>query len=206
MSNPVILVGGGGHARVVADAARAAGIAVAGFVDDAPDARVPGLEHLGPIERAGQHWHLCIGDVATRVRVLDSLHGSGVTIVHPTAIFSPSAALDAGVFIGPGAIVNAEARIDASAIVNSGAIIEHDARVGRASHVAPAAVLCGAAAVGHGCLVGAGAILLPGVEIGHDAMVGAGAVVRESVPAGCVAVGSPARVLEQGDARQAPPR
>ena len=206
MNNPVTLVGGGGHASVVADAARAAGIVIAGFVDDAPDARVPGLEHLGPIGRAGEHWHLCIGDVGTRVRVLESLGGMGTTIVYPTAIISQTATLGAGVFVAPGAIANAQARIDEHAIINSGAIIEHDARVGRASHVAPGAVLCGAAIVGQGCLIGAGAIVLPGVEIGDGATVGAGAVVKESVPPGCVAVGAPARVLERRDERSAPSR
>ncbi|CAK9074920.1 UDP-N-acetylbacillosamine N-acetyltransferase, partial [Durusdinium trenchii] len=133
-----------GHAKVVADAARAVGVTIAGFVDDDPEARVPGLEHLGPIERAGDDWHLCIGDVATRVRVLESLLGLGIVIVHPAAIVSPTATLEAGVFVGPGAIVNADAHIEANAIVNSGAIIEHDARVGHASHIAPGSVLCGA--------------------------------------------------------------
>ncbi len=205
MSNPVTLIGGGGHAKVVADAARAVGVTIAGFVDDDPEARVPGLEHLGPIERAGDDWHLCIGDVATRVRVLESLLGLGIVIVHPAAIVSPTATLEAGVFVGPGAIVNADAHIEANAIVNSGAIIEHDARVGHASHIAPGSVLCGAVTVGRSCLVGAGAVLMPGAEVGDLATIGAGAVVRGGVPPRCVAVGVPAQVLENRGGRRVRP-
>lgn len=46
-----------------------------------------------------------------------------------------------------------------------------------------------------GAKVGANATLLPGVVIGESAVVGAGAVVTRDVPAGAVAVGNPARVI-----------
>lgn len=206
MNHPITLVGGGGHARVVADAARAAGIAIAGFVDDNPGASVPGLGHLGAVDRAGEHWHLCIGDVATRVRVLGVLQGSSASIVHPMSSVSIDAAIGAGVVVGPGAVVNAGTAIDEHAISNTAAVVEHDARIGRASHVAPGAIVCGAAVVGAGCLIGANATLLPGVQVGDGAIVGAGALVRGSVPGRAVAVGVPAQVLEQRGGRRVRPR
>lgn len=200
VSDATVLIGGGGHARVVADAARVAGVLLAGFVDDDPSASVPGLQHLGPLwgplGRAGEPWHMAIGDVATRARVLETLGGLAVAVVHPRAIVSERAMISSGVFVGPGAVVNTGAVLGEHAIVNSAAVVEHDVRVGRASHVAPGAVLCGAVEVGRGCLVGAGAVLLPGVTVGDGAVVGAGAVVRGHVPPRAVAVGVPARVLE----------
>ncbi|MEQ9096634.1 MAG: NeuD/PglB/VioB family sugar acetyltransferase [Phycisphaerales bacterium] len=195
MTNPITLVGGGGHAKVVADAARAAGMAMAGFVDDDPAATAPGLDHLGPVEKAAEPWHLCIGDVATRMKVLGMLEGVAASIIHPMSIVSVDAVIGDGVFVGPGAVINAGATIDEHVIINSAAVVEHDARIGRASHVAPGAVLCGAVVVGQGCLIGANATLLPGVEVGDGAIVGAGAVVRGAVPPRCLAVGVPAEVL-----------
>jgi maltose O-acetyltransferase len=43
--------------------------------------------------------------------------------------------------------------------------------------------------------LGSGAIVCPGVTIGENTVVGAGAVVTRDLPAGVVAVGTPARVL-----------
>lgn len=195
VSNALVLVGGGGHAKVVADAARAGGVALAGFVDDDPQARVPGLEWLGGLDRVREPWILCIGDVATRMRVLAALRGRAVSVVHPSAIVSASAAIGAGVFVGPGAVLNADAVVGDHAIVNSAAVVEHDARVGVGTHVAPRAVLCGNVRVGAACLIGAGAVLLPNMEVGDHATVGAGAVIMGAVSARTRVVGVPARML-----------
>jgi sugar O-acyltransferase (sialic acid O-acetyltransferase NeuD family) len=195
VSDGLVLVGGGGHAKVVADAARASGIELAGFVDDDPAAKVPGLEWLGGLDRTREPWIVCIGDVPTRMRVLYGLRGRAASVMHPSAIVSQSAAIGDGVFVGPGAVVNADAVTGDHAIVNSAAVVEHDARVGRGSHVAPGVVLCGNVRIGEGCLIGAGAVLLPGVEVGDHAMVGAGAVVMGAVSARTRVVGVPARML-----------
>ncbi|UYV12033.1 MAG: NeuD/PglB/VioB family sugar acetyltransferase [Phycisphaera sp.] len=201
MSGSLVLVGGGGHAKVVADAARAAGFNVAGFVDDDPEAKVPALEWLGGLDRAREPWIVCIGDVGTRMRVLGSLHGQAAMVLHPAAILSERVEIGLGAFVGPGAVVNADAVVEDHAIVNSAAVVEHDARVGRGSHVAPGAVLCGNVDVGVGCLIGAGAVVLPGVGVGDGAIVGAGAVVTGAVPPRTRAVGVPARLLDARGAR-----
>ncbi len=43
--------------------------------------------------------------------------------------------------------------------------------------------------------IGGGSIILPGVTIGQNSVIGAGSVVNHSIPAYCVAVGSPCRVI-----------
>ena len=50
--------------------------------------------------------------------------------------------------------------------------------------------------IGNGVWVGAGANILPGVTIGDHSVIGAGAVVNRDIPANCVAVGNPARVIK----------
>ena len=55
--------------------------------------------------------------------------------------------------------------------------------------------------VGDNVWLGGGAILCPGVTIGDDTVVGAGAIVTRDLPAGVIAVGTPARVLREIDDR-----
>lgn len=197
----IALIGGGGHARAVADWARAAGIPLAGFHDDDARAHIGGLTHLGPVGRADRAAQIliAIGDLADRRRVIEQLADiASATCVHPSAAVSPQAEIGAGVVVGPNAVVNAGAHLGAHAIVNSGAIIEHDAQIGENAHIAPGAVLAGEVRVGANTLVGLGSRVLPGVRIGEGATIGAGAVVLRDVPGGQVAAGVPARALDRG--------
>lgn len=50
-----------------------------------------------------------------------------------------------------------------------------------------------------GVWIGGGAIILPGVTIGRGSVIGAGSVVTRSIPADCVAVGNPCRVIKHID-------
>jgi sugar O-acyltransferase (sialic acid O-acetyltransferase NeuD family) len=207
--HPLVLLGGGGHAAVVADAALAGGWSVVGFLDDDPDESRPGpagLTRLGAIDdlatilaraslaRPGPKGHAAVGDPDLRRRWLDALTDAvAPAIVHPSAVVSRSAELAEGTFIGPGAVVNARAKVARGAIVNSGAIVEHDCRLGPFCHVAPGATLGGGASVGGSALVGIHAAVLPGIRVGDSATVGAGAVAASDVPDGATATGIPAR-------------
>ena len=47
--------------------------------------------------------------------------------------------------------------------------------------------------------IGSNVIILPGVRIGCHAAIGSGSVVTSDIPASCLAVGNPARVIRQLD-------
>ena len=200
----IILIGGGGHAKVVFDAMVCAGLAACGFVDDDPQALIFKLdgcpEYLGSIASAANHdgvMLIAIGDVPVRRRLINTIgpFDYARAVVHPRAIVAKSSMLGIGVFVGPGAIVNADARIGDHAIINSGAIVEHDCAVGINTHIAPGAKLGGGAKVGDDTLIGIGATVLPGIRIGNACVVGAGAVVTCDVGDGETVVGVPARVV-----------
>jgi len=195
MAEPVLLVGGGGHARVAADAARAGGVRLAGFRDDDAAATLEGLRRVGPIAgwAGGGAWILAIGDLGVRRRLAGALEGTPATIVHPRAVLAGGASIGPGVLVAGGAVVNPGARVGRHGIVNTACVVEHDVEVGEGCHVGPGAVVCGGASLGAWSLVGAGAVVLGGVPVGEGAVVGAGAVVTRPVAAGAVVVGSPAR-------------
>jgi len=202
----LVIWGTGGHAKVVLDIARAVGTAgrIVFVDDDAAKAgsSISDCQILGGPEALdsfrGQAIVIAVGQNRSRARCFGIARAKGlrpITLVHPTAIVSPSATLGIGSVVMPGAIVNAGAVVGDNCIVNTGAVVEHDCRIGDHVHVSPRAVLGGAVTVGAYAHVGMGAVVLPGANIGSDSLVGAGAVVLKEVPARCTVVGVPARVM-----------
>lgn len=211
---PLIVLGGGEHARVVIEAARTQGDrwAVQGYVaPDAGAATIPAvpwlgddatlaarLEDLAPDDRPwlvlGFGGGETAGALAARTATTERFTGMRwATIVHATAWISPTATLDHGVVVLAGAVVNTGAHVLRHAIVNSAAVVEHDVLIGAGSHVAPGAVIGGGARVHEHAFIGLGARVRDHIEVGAGAVVGMGAVVVETIPPGATVVGIPAR-------------
>ena len=196
---PVIVLGAGGHARVVADALLARRIPVLGYADPARDKGSPGpldLPVLGGDEavlaRPAQEVRLALGvgstgDAGPRRRLYERFAASGyafVAVLHPDAVVARGVVVGRGAQVMAGAVVQPGTILGANVIVNTAAAIDHDCRIDAHAHVAPGAVLCGDVTVGEAAHVGAGAVVRPGVTIGSGALVGMGIVVLADVPAG----------------------
>jgi UDP-perosamine 4-acetyltransferase len=204
MSSRIVVLGAGGHARVVIDALQCAGADVSGIVAPAPAEPVLGVTWLGTDESllaGAERPRLAngIGSVdasPTRAALFDRFVAAGFTfvnVIHPSATVARSARLGAGVQILAGAVVQPGAILGTNVIVNTRASVDHDCVVGDHAHIAPGATVSGDVTIGTGAHVGAGATVLQGRAIGARAVVGAGAVVDRDVPAGVVVVGVPAR-------------
>jgi acetyltransferase EpsM len=195
------LVGGGGHASVIADMARRARIpGIVLWVDTDPDLkRFPARTVWRPLDSLDPALPtmLAMGDLATRQRLRQRFANRAPAIVDLTAIVGHGVVIGAGTVVMPGCYINPNARIGVDCILNTGCIVEHDCVVGDNTHLSPGVRLAGAAEVGSDAHVGTGAIVLPGVKIGDRAIIGAGAVVVRNVPADVTAVGVPARIIKQ---------
>ena len=208
----VVIVGAGGHGKVVVDILREAGVHnVVGFIDaDASLAGtdVSGLPVFGPPNQLARLKAkkvkgavIAIGDNRTRRTYAQMLVEQGfelISAIHPRASVSKTAMIGKNVVIAAGAIICADARLADSVIVNTAAVVDHECEVGEAAHICPTAALAGRVRVGSEAFVGIGAKVIPCISIGQNAIVGAGAVVMHDIPAGATAVGVPAKVLRGG--------
>jgi UDP-perosamine 4-acetyltransferase len=210
----MIGIGASGHARCVIDAVRSVigPYRLVELYDDDADRQgteVLGVPVLGPFTAirmaaaiAAGHAAFVgvgsVGDTRPRRALYERLAAAGLdlpSIVHRSAVVSPSADVERSAQILAGAVVNAQARVAANALVNAGAVIGHDVIVGRHAHVASGAVVGGATTIGVGAHVGSGATILEGRRVGDGALVASGAVVVRDVPDGGRVAGIPARPL-----------
>lgn len=195
-----VVVGAGGHGRVVADILRTRAITDFVFLDDAWETQGPRV--VGPVSRIqefardGVKFHVAFGNNALRAGVCAQVLEAGGLLghaVHPAAVLSQDVDFGVNFTAMAGAVVNPGVRIGQNVCINTRASVDHDCVLGDHSHVFPGAILTGNVHVEAGATIGAGAIVLPGRRIGADAFVGAGAVVTRDVAPVSTVVGVPAR-------------
>jgi hypothetical protein len=171
-----VILGAGGHGLSVADAIRACGHELLGFLDDnAPPAElVAGAPVLGPLALAWQ-WpqlpHLstapdrlavALGNPSLRhtwQQVLERQSAPVGVVVHPRTWVSPFAQLSPGCVVLAGAVVNANAVLHSGVLVNSGAVVDHDAICGAYSQLGIHASMAGGSRLGPLAVLAAGEVL-----------------------------------------------
>jgi sugar O-acyltransferase (sialic acid O-acetyltransferase NeuD family) len=196
----VILIGGGGHARVVADCLLAQGIRIKGFFDNRNNGYVLDLPFIGNYNHT-LHSEIpiiiAIGDNDARKRLAEmEIRHSFATAIDASAICSTFSKVDEGSMILHGVIIQAGTKIGKHVILNTGCQVDHDCIIGNYAHVAPGSVLCGGVEVGEQTLIGARSVVIPKVKIGSSVTIGAGTVVTKDIPDFAVAVGNPARIIK----------
>jgi len=208
-----VLIGAGGHARVVLEAARAQGLEVVAIIDDKPNLKgtmidsVPIVGAEDELDRLHVHGVdsaiLGVGSIEATTRRqylyerLAAKWFSFPVVQHPSSVVAHSVRLGPATVVLAGAIINPSASIGCNVIVNTASLIEHDCIVEDHVHVSPGALLAGGARIGTRSHVGIGAVVIQGVQIGADVTIGAGAVVLRDVATGLRVAGVPARVLPE---------
>lgn len=197
-----VVLGGGGHAKVVIAVMRDAGMPVDAVLDDTVarwGGELSGVPVLGGLAALagweGVRAVIAIGNNARRKQIAETYPDvAWLTVVHPSAIVHPSATLGPGAMVIWRAIIEPDARVGAHAIINSAAVVCHDAVVGDYAHVSVTSTLAGGARIGDGVFLGMNACVIGTATVGDWATVGAGASVVRDIPPGTTAVGVPARV------------
>lgn len=211
MSLPVIILGAGGHAKVLIEALLASSAVIAGVVD--PDltllgTTIHGVPVLGgddvvnefpPSEVQLVNGLGSVGLPVKRQQIFERFKGMDynfATVVHPSAVVASDAELAEGAQVMAGAVIQPGCSIGINSIINTRASVDHDCSIGDHVHIAPGVTLSGGVTVGQTGHIGTGATVIQGIHVGAGSVIGAGALVLKDVPPSVTVVGVPARVVE----------
>jgi sugar O-acyltransferase (sialic acid O-acetyltransferase NeuD family) len=195
----LLIIGAGGHGKVVAEIALASGYSDISFLDDAwPEKSKNGAWDVRGKPTISQTPTFCaFGSNAARERLFSDFNLRNVPVLtHSSAIVSPSSRISEGTLLVAGTIVNADACIGRGVILNTACSVDHDCEVDDFAHISPGARLAGGVKIGKRSWIGIGAVVREGIHIGDDVVVGAGSVVVEDIENGAKVCGVPARTMK----------
>ena len=201
--NNLVIVGAGGHGKVIADIAEKVGYTDIVFLDDNPEVVSCGSYKVSGGRSAASlfpnaDFVVAIGNAENRRSIQTELLEKGchiVSLVHPAAVVASSVSMGAGSVVMAGAVVNPGTEIGQGCIVNTCASVDHDCRIGDYVHIAVGAHVVGTVTIGDNTWVGTGAIISNNLKIVGDCVIGAGAVVVKDIEERGTYLGIPAKKL-----------
>lgn len=192
-SKPVVIVGNGGHARVLIEILLMQQRQILGYAAPTEEPNPYNIVYLGTDEAILQHEPEgielvnAIGSVSTmtlRAHIFTFFKSKGYrfcTIIHPSAVVSNTAMLGEGVQIMAGAIIQPFVRIGDNTIINTSASVDHDCCIGDHCHIAPGCVLSGCVTIGERTHIGTGTNIIQNTKIGSHVTIGAGSLVLKHI-------------------------
>ena len=204
MNDKLIIIGAGGHGKVIADIGRKNGYKEILFLDDYAEQKNIGCYKI--VGKSNQFvdydcdMFVAIGNAAVRQKILEKIKAEGKTIatlIHPNAVIGEDVIIGKGTAIMAGTVINSGSVIGEGCIINTCASVDHDNRIGNYVHVSVGAHLAGTVSVEENTWIGIGAVVSNNLSICKDCMIGAGAVVVKDIKQAGVYVGIPARKVNK---------
>ncbi len=200
MFNGILILGAGGHAKVIADIILSRGEKLIGFLDDNAKGTVLGYPILGTLDDISKYKDNCsfiigIGNNQTRKKIAERYMVKWYTAIHPDVSIARDVIIGEGTVIMARAVVNPSVHIGKHCIINSAAVIEHDNKIGDFVHISPNATLCGTVNIDELTHIGAGATVKNNISICGGSIIGAGAVVVHNIIESGTYVGIPANKI-----------
>ena len=195
--NRLIIIGAGGHGKVIADAALKNGYTNICYIDDHAKGEIMGFPIIGTcedIERLNDEntdFIIGIGNNDVRKKVAETHDLNWVSIVHPSAQIAFNAEIGKGTVVMANAVVNVGATIGEHCIINTGAIVEHDNMIENYVHISPNVALGGTVRIGELTHIGIGATVINNVDVCSGCTIGAGAVVVKDLKTKGTYIGVP---------------
>lgn len=210
LKKPLLLIGGGGHARVLIDALKLSGCNIIGITD--ADAKKSGssLEGIAIIgddsilSRYAPDDILLVNAIGSvkgteeRRKIFVKFKNQGfifASVVHPSAIISRNVALGEGVQIMAGAVIQTGCFIGDNTLINTRVSVDHDSKIGKNVHLAPGVIISGEVEIDDNVFIGSGSTVIQGVRIGKGSIVGAASLVIKNNSPHTTVFGVPAKVV-----------
>ncbi len=191
MKTPIVLIGAGGHQRVVRQVINDLNIYdIVAAIEKGEEQRLPGL-----IERGVRYAFIGVGQIKAsnlRAQLFRDVKRLGFTLpvlIHPSSYVCPDVSIGEGSLIAPGVVINTGTKIGANVVINTRASIDHDCVIEDHVFISPGVTLCGEVNLAEGAFVGAGSTSIQAIKIGRGVTIGAGSVVLRDVPSEKVVFG-----------------
>ena len=192
---PCLILGAGGHAKVVIDALRSVGREIIGILtpDIEKGASFMGIPILGDDKVINQYQAdqiLLINGLGSlpgkdrRWFLADKYRGKNYQfgqVMHSNTSVSSDVLLSEGVQLMNGVIIQPSCKIGLDTIINTGSLIDHDCSIGSRCHIAPGVTLSGGVTIGDSVHIGTGVKVIQGVHIGNGTIVAAGTTVCKDI-------------------------
>jgi sugar O-acyltransferase (sialic acid O-acetyltransferase NeuD family) len=206
----IVVIGGGGHAKVLISVLKKAGWKVLGYTDSENRGSLLAVEYVGDdtvllellTGHPGLQAALGVGKIDAsvgRLRLQRFAEDLGLVlpvVVSPSAVINEEVAFGPGTVVFDGAVVNSGAATGSCCILNTNCVLEHDCRLGDNVHLAPGATVSGTVTIGDNCMIGAGATVIQGVSICAGCLIGIGSTVVRDITMPGTYVGSPGRRIK----------
>jgi len=203
----IVVIGGGGHAKVLISVLKKVGYAIEGYMDKEDRGVILAVPYLGNVG--------ILKDIVRKTPALTVIIGIGKVdasplrlslqneigalgfdfpaICSPQAIINEAVSLGAGTAVLDGVVVNSGTDIGRACILNTRSTVEHDCRIGENVHIAPGVTLSGGVTIGDNCMVGTGANVIQSISICAGCLIGAGSTVVKDITVPGTYAGNPAK-------------
>ena len=210
MDKDVVIIGAGGHAKVIADIILKSGDNVYGFLDDNKDvgtevigdyAVVGKVEDCLKLQKSNKELSFVIAIGSNEVRKIISEKYTMLnyyTAIHPNAVIGIQVSIAEGSVVMANAVINPSTKIGKHCIINTATIVEHDNIIEDYVHLSPNATLCGTVHIGECTHIGAGVTIKNNISVTSNCVVGAGAVVVKNIENEGIYVGVPIKSIKEG--------
>jgi sugar O-acyltransferase (sialic acid O-acetyltransferase NeuD family) len=212
MINNIIVIGGGGHAKVVISIInKLENWQCLGYTDNLNSGKILNAPYLGN-DGVIEQWiekgiHACALGIGFplketndfRLKIINNIIQKGatfVTLISPHAIINENVNINSGAVVMDGVVINTGSRIGDYSVINTQAVVEHECNIGNHTHIAPGVVISGEVSVGNYCYIGSGAVINNGITIHENVLIGSGSVVVSNITKPGTYVGNPVRKIK----------
>ncbi len=213
MEKKLLILGCGGHGKVVADIAeKCAYFKDISFLDKKSlskysrytvfDNKIIGdinEENIEKFSKEYTHFFVGIGDNKVRIQWLKIIKRMNIKItkiIDPSAEISKYSEIDEGTFINKNTVIQCDSKIKSGSILNTSSTIDHDCIIGEGTHISPGVNIAGNVKVGKNCWIGIGSKIVQNIKIGNNVIVGGGSLVLNNIPNDVMVFGSPSKIIK----------